>query len=186
MRSNRRASIGADRDQWTKAAFDACLVPIRDLVGVDGLIRPETPIGRLTGPEWAWFISAAISAWVRTRSEQASVEGWNHERTCHTTGLEPDPWVQGAVASVLPMLADTCPTLDWSKPVGEWSNDGVVAFLIAGFNLIRHALAARDAAENPASAGGSDPSVLARTPNGAPGNPLMTANEFRQLREDFQ
>ena len=186
MRSNRRAAISADRDKWTKQAFGAGLAAAKDLIGDGGPIRPGVPVGRLTESEWGWIVSAVVSAWVRTRSKQASVEGWSCERAAHATKLEPDPWLEGAVASILPRLAEACSGFDWDKPVGEWDKGDVVAFLIAGFNLIQHALAARDAAENPAGAGGSDPSVLARTLNGAADNPLMTANEFREFREDLQ
>jgi hypothetical protein len=161
MRANRFASISADRDKWTKQAFDACVVAIQNLIGADGLIRPETPIGRLTTSELVWFASAGVSAWVRTRSEQAATEGWNYERACHLTMFEPDPWLEGAVAAVLPKLAEACPGLAWDRPVSEWTKGDVIAFLIAGTGLVQRAIAARDAAENPAGASGSDPSVLA-------------------------
>ena len=92
--------------------------------------------------------------------------------------LEPDPWLEGAIAAVLPKLADACPGLDWSKPIGEWSKDDVVEFLLAAFNLIQHALAARDAAENPPGAGGVNPDLVARELNALAGNPLMTVAEL--------
>ena len=157
MRTNRLAAISADRDKWTKQAFDACIAAAKDLMGKDGPVRPDIPIGCLTTNEWGWFVSTAVSTWVRTRSEQASVEGWNYERAAHTTGLEPDPWVQGAVASILPKLVEACPDLDWGKAVGEWEKNDFVALLIAAFRLIQRALAARDAAENPLSASGANP-----------------------------
>jgi hypothetical protein len=149
VRTNRHAAISADRDRWTNQAFDAGIAAFKDLIGVEGPIRPGVPVGRLTESELGWFVSTVVSTWVRTRSEQASVEGWNHERAAHTTGLEPDPWVQGAVASILPKLVEACPDLNWGKAVGEWEKNDVVALLIAAFRLIQRALAARDAAENP-------------------------------------
>jgi hypothetical protein len=183
MRSNRSAAISADRDQWTKQVFAACIVAAKDLIGATGPIRPDIPIGRLTTSEWGWFASTIVSTWVRIRSEQASVEGWNYERAAHTTLFKPDPWLEGAVAAVLPRLAEACPALDWSKPVGEWAKDDVVAFLIAGFDLVQHALAARDAAENPPGAGGANPDLVAREINAAAGNPLMTVAEHRELND---
>jgi hypothetical protein len=120
---------------------------------------------------------------VRTRSEQASVEGWNYERAAHATGFEPDPWLEGAVASILPKLAETCPDLDYGKAIGEWEKGDVVAFLIAAFGLIRLVLAARDAAENPHGDAGADPDVFARKLNDAAGNPLTTATEIRELND---
>jgi hypothetical protein len=182
MRANRFAAISADRDKWTKQAFEACIAAAKDLIGKDGLVRPDIPIGRLTSNKWGWFVSTAVSTWVRIRSEQASVEGWNYERACHATGLEPNPWLEGAVAAVLPKLAEACPGLDWSKPVGEWAKDDVVAFLIAGFDLVQHALAARDAPEKPPGTGDANPDLSAREINAAAGNPLMTVAEHRKLK----
>ena len=182
MRANRFAAISADRDKWTKQAFDACIAAAKELIEKGGPVPPDIPIGRLTSNEWGWFVSTAVSTWVRTRSEQASAEGWNYERACHATGLEPDPWLEGAVAAVLPRLAEACPDLDWSKPVGQWAKDDVVTSLIAGFDLVQHALAARDAVEKPPGAGGANPDLVAREINAAAGNPLMTVAEHRELK----
>jgi hypothetical protein len=184
MRPNRRAAISADRDKWTKQAFDACVAAAKDLIADAGPIRPGVPIGCLTTNEWGWLTSTTVSTWVRTRSEQAASEGWNYERAAHATLLEPDPWIEGAVGSILPKLAEACPALDWGTPVGEWAKEDVVTFLIAAFGLIRHALAARDAAENPPGAGGADPDVIARELNAAADNPLMTLGEIRELSGD--
>jgi hypothetical protein len=183
MRTNRLAAISADRDRWTKQAFDACIVAGKDLIGDDGPIRPGVPIGRLTTNELGWFVSTIVSTWVRVRSEQAASEGWNYERAAHATMLEPDPWLEGAVGSVLPKLAEACPGLDWSKPVGEWEKNDVVALLIAAFRLIQRALAARDAAENPLSAPGANPNQTARQLNATTGNPLMTIAELCELND---
>jgi hypothetical protein len=124
-----------------------------------------------------------VSTWVRIRSEQASVEGWNYEHAAYATLLKPDPWLEGAVAAVLPRLAKACADLDWSKPVGEWAKDDVVAFLIVGTGLVQHAIAARDAAENPAGASGASPDLVAREINAAAGNPLMTVAEHGELND---
>jgi hypothetical protein len=184
MRSNRLAAISADRDRWTKHAFDACVAAARDLIADAGPIRPGVPIGRLTTNEWGWITSTTVSTWVKTRSEQAGVEGWNYERAAHTTMLEPDPWVEGAIAAILPELAEACPNFDWGKAVGEWEKSDVVALLFTAFNLIQHALAARDAAENPPGAGGANPDVVPRQLNAAAGNPRMTVAEVRKLGDD--
>ena len=183
MRANRFAAISADRDKWAKQAFDACIAAAKDLIGKDGLVRPDIPIGRLTSNEWGWFVSTAVSTWVRTRSQQASVAGWNYERACHATGLEPDPWLEGAVAAVLPKLVEARPSLDWSKPIGQWEKCDIVAFLIVGFGLVQRALAARDAAENPPDAAGANPDVVAHELNAAAGNGLLIAAEHRELND---
>jgi hypothetical protein len=182
MRPNQRAAISAARDAWTAQAFSACAAAARDLItGETPPINPSLKLERLADSEWGWFVTTIVSTWVRTRSEQATAETWDHERASHTTLLDPDPWVRGAVAATLPRLAEACADLDWDKPASEWAKDDVVAFLIAGFNLITHALAARDAAENPPGATGADPDVLGRKLNAAAGNSLMTIDELREL-----
>jgi hypothetical protein len=147
MRSSKLAAISADRDRWMRQATAASIAAAKEVVGVDGPIRLHSPVGRLGNDEWGWICSSAVWAWIATRAEQAATEGWDEERAIRTTGLESDPWLAGAVASVLPKLPEACPGLDWSKPVGEWPKDDVVAFLIAAFGLIQRALAARDVAE---------------------------------------
>jgi hypothetical protein len=185
MRANRHAAISADRDKWTKAAFDSVVAAVKDLISDAGPIKPHIPIGRLTLSELGWVGSTAVGTWVRTRSEQAAAEGWDYERAAHSTQLEPDPWTTGAIAGVLPKLVDALdtPDFDWSKPVTEWPKDHVIAFLLTGFNLISHALAARDAAENPANVTSANPDLIARELNRASGNPAMTIAEQRELED---
>jgi hypothetical protein len=182
MRGSKTTAIAADRDRWMKQAHVACITAAKEMIGNDGPIRPLSPIGRLGDDEWTTIVGSVVWAWIATRSEQAAAEGWNEERAIRAAGLDPDPWFDGAVAAVLPRLAEACPDLDWSKPVGEWAKDDVVAFLIAGFDLVQHALAARDAAEKPPDAGGANLDLVAREINAAAGNPLMTGAEHRELK----
>jgi hypothetical protein len=149
MRDSKLAAIHAYGDDWTKQAFAACLAAAKDLIGVEGPIRPLSPIGRLGDDEWGWIISSIVWAWIATRAEQAATEGWNAERAIRATGLDPDPWFDGAVAAILPKLPDACAGLDWSKPVGEWPKDNVVEFLSTAIVLARRAVAARNVAEEP-------------------------------------
>ena len=142
-----------------------------------GPIRPGTPIGRLTEGEWGWICSNVVWVWIATRSEQAANEGLNGEHAVRTTDFTPDPWLAGAVASILPRLADACPDLDWSQAVGEWPKDQVAGFLVAGFPLINCALVARDASEAKI-AGETSADVTARQMNAAAGNPRMRAAEL--------
>jgi hypothetical protein len=147
MRASKTAAIHAYRDTWTKAAFAACVVAAKDLIGADGPIRPLSPIGRLGEDEWGWIVSTVVWAWIATRAEQAATEGWNEERAIRATGLDPDPWFTGAVAAILPQLPEALPDIDWSKPVGEWAKDDIVAFLSTAIVLARRAVAARNVAE---------------------------------------
>jgi hypothetical protein len=156
-----------------------------DLVGVNGPIRSDVPVGRLTSQEWIWVISTVVWGWVATRGEQASTEGWNHERAIRTTGLTPDPWTMGAVTSILPQLADACSDLDWSRPVGEWTKDDMAEFLLAGFNLIMRALEARGAIEDRiAGTEMTNANATVRQMNRVGGNLAMTADEASALDDD--
>ena len=177
MRASKRAAIDADRDKWMRQAVAATIAAAKDLVAPDGPIRPGTPIGQLNASEWGWIVSSVVWAWIATRSAQATDEGWNEERVARAFDAKPDPWLAGAVASVLPKLFDACPDLDWARPVGGWSKDDMVALLCAAFALIERAIAARDASEDKI-AGKINADVTARQMNAAAGNPRMTPAEL--------
>jgi hypothetical protein len=146
MRKAGMAKRSAD-DRWAALALAAAVVAARDMVGPDGPVRTDAPVGRLGTDEWSWLVTPAIAAWIQTRAEQAATEGWNEERTIRATGLDPDPWFAGAVAAILPKLPDACPGLDWSKPIIEWSKDEIVEFLSTAIVLARRAVAARNVVE---------------------------------------
>jgi hypothetical protein len=183
MRKSKMAAIAADRDRWMRQATAASIAAAREMVGVDGPIRVHEPIGRLGDSEWGWICSTALWAWIATRAEQAAAEGWDEETTIRTTGLEPDPWLAGAVATILTKLPEACPELDWSQPVGAWPKPDVVEFLTAAFALTQRALAARNVAE--ARLGSkTNADVVARGMNAAAGNARMTVAELKQLNDD--
>jgi hypothetical protein len=150
MNSARVASISAERDKWTRQAFDASTAAAKDLVGALGPIRPTTPIGKLTVAEWGWIATSAISAWVATRAEQATTEGWNLEQTIRTLSSGPDinPWDIGSVVAILPKLPEACGDgFNWSKPIGDWSKETIAEFLLNAFRLVQRANIARDFVE---------------------------------------
>lgn len=178
MRRAKRAAIGADRDDWTRKAFEAAADRVKDLIGVEGPLRPDTPIGRLVKEEWGWIVSSAVFAWIFTRTEQATSEGWNPERTIGATGLDPDPRMVGAVNSILPKLFEALPDFDWNEPIGDWPKDDVVEFLTAGFRLINEALQARDVVEDRVVGKVTNPNVVARQINAAAGNGFLTKDEL--------
>jgi hypothetical protein len=173
MRKARIAAISAEQDPWMRRATDASIGAAKDVLGASGPIRPGTPVGHLTDHEWGWICSSVVWAWIATRAEQAASEGWNHERAIRTTGLSPDPWDIGAVASILSKLAETLPDLDWLQPIGSWSQDTITEFLTVALGLIQRAIAARDVTEE-GIAGRTDADVTARRMNAAAGNPRMT------------
>jgi hypothetical protein len=63
------------------------------------------------------------------------------------TGLIPDPWDAGAVAAILPQLADL-PGIDWGKPLADWSRETMTDFLTKAMALVRQAVIARDHSEH--------------------------------------
>jgi hypothetical protein len=184
MRKSKPAAIAADRDKWMRQATAASIAAAKEVVGVDGPIRLHSPVGRLGDDEWGWICSSAVWAWIATRAEQAATEGWDEEGAIRTTGLEPDPWLAGAIVAILPKLFEACPELDWSQPVGAWSKAAIAEFLLAAFGLIQRAFAARDVAE--ARVGSkTNADVVAREMNAAAGAARMTVAELKQLNDDI-
>ena len=88
-------------------ATAAAIAGARGVVQMDGPIPPGTPIGRLGDVEWGWIVAAILFGWIATRAEQAASEQFDTEQTIRITGLDPNPWDAGAVATILPELADT-------------------------------------------------------------------------------
>jgi hypothetical protein len=168
-------NISQLENQWQDKATNAAIAAARKLVLGDKAIIPmNTPIGRLSDNEWGWVVCAIIFAWISTRAEQATAEGLSTEMAVRLTGLHPDPWDAGAVATILPELAEA--KIDWSGPLAEWPPEDMVDFLARALGLIQKATVARDLG------GGSitrkPAAVEVRELNAAAGNPLMTPDEF--------
>jgi len=113
------------------------------VLGAEAAVNMNTPVGRLSDVEWGWITSAVICAWIAKRAEQAVAEGLETELVLRTTGLDPNPWDSGAVATILPQLADVS-GIDWSKPLDAWSRETMTGFLTAALSLIRTSMIARD------------------------------------------
>jgi hypothetical protein len=166
----------AIEDAWQRQATAAAIAAARGVVNHDGPIPPGTPIGRLEEIEWGWIVAAILFGWISTRAQQAAAEQLDAEQTIRMTGLDPDPWDAGAVAAVLPELADTH-GIDWSKPFTEWPRETVVAFLTVALALVRKAVIARDLSAKGITRK-SSASTITRQANAAAGGPLMTPDEW--------
>jgi hypothetical protein len=142
-----------------------------------GPIPPNVPVGRLSETELGWMLSAGLFAWISKRAEQATAEQIDTEQCIRMTALDPQPWDFGAIAAVLPELADTCSELDWSKPLTAWSKDDIVEFLLKAMSLIRKAMIARDLSDKGITRK-SSAATIARQANAAAGGSLMTPDEL--------
>src|SRR5262249_14504740 len=113
-------------DQWQARATAAAIAAARKLATEGAAINKNVPVGRLGDVEWGWIIAAILFTWISTRAEQAAVEELNTEQTIRMTGLDRNPWDAGAIAAILPELADI--KVDWSKPLCEWPKESIVDF----------------------------------------------------------
>ena len=178
VRAVGEVSLAALEDQRQRDATAAAIAAARGVVQLDGPIPPGTPVGRLGDIEWGWIVAAILFGWIRVRAEQATVEQLDTERTIRMTALDPEPWDAGAVAAILPELADACAdTFDWAKPLTEWPKETMIEFLLKAMRLIRKAMIARDQSDKGISRK-SSASIIARQANAAAGGPLMTADEW--------
>ena len=178
VRAIGEVSLSVLEDQRQRDATAAAIEAARGVVRMDGPIPPGTPVGRLSETEWGWVVAAVLFGWIRVRAEQATAEQLDTERTIRMTALDPEPWDAGAVAAILPELADTCAdTVDWSKPLAEWPREIIIEFLLKAMPLIRKAMIARDLSDKGITRQ-SSASTIARQTNAAAGGPLMTPDEF--------
>jgi hypothetical protein len=164
-------------DEWQRRATAAAIEAARGIMQTDGVIPPGTPIGRLSDAEWGWVLAAMLFAWISKRAEQAACEQLDTEQCIRLTGLDPEPWDAGAVAAILPELADACAGIDWSQPLTAWPKDTMVEFLLVAMRLIRKAIIARDLSDKGVTRQ-SSASTIARQANAAAGGPLMTPDEL--------
>jgi hypothetical protein len=172
-----QVSLSAIEDQWQRDATAAAIAAARGVIRMDGPIPPGVPVGRLSDTEWGWIISGVLFAWISMRAQQAAAEQLDTEQLIRLTALDPQPWDAGAVAAILPELADACSGLDWSKPLAAWSREDIIEFLLKAMPLIRKATIARDLSDKGVTRK-SSANMIARQANAAAGGPLMAPDEF--------
>jgi hypothetical protein len=134
-------SISAIEAVWQRQATAAAIKAARDVVKFDGAIPAGTQIGRLSDNEWGWIAAAIIFAWIGARAEQATAEGRDIESAVRL----PEPWDAGAIAATLPdLFAVLGESIDWTRPMQDWSREQMTEFLLRAFYLINDAMTARD------------------------------------------
>jgi hypothetical protein len=129
-------------NDWQDRATAAAIAAARQIVLGDAAVIPmNTPIGRLSDVEWGWIATAVIFGWIATRARQATTEDRDVEQSIRD-GVD-GAWDAGAVATILPKLADL-PDIDWSKPLAEWPRETMIVFLTKALGLAHEAISARD------------------------------------------
>jgi hypothetical protein len=163
-------------DQWQERATAAAIAAARKVVlGDQAAVNKNTPIGRLSDVEWGWIVATILFAWIGARAEQAATEEIETEQAIRLTGLDPNPWDAGAVAAILPELAETS-RIDWSKALNDWPRETMVDFLLEALRLIRKGMIARDLGGGITRRSSAD--AIARQANAAAGGPLLTPGEL--------
>ena len=131
-------------DDWQRKATAAAVTAARNIVlGDDAAINKSAPVGRLSDTEWGWIVTAVLFAWIGARAEQAAAEELDTEQTIRLTGLDPNPWDAGAIAAILPELAQ-CRGVDWGQSLNDWSRETMIGFLLDALRLVRRGMIARD------------------------------------------
>ena len=178
---------------WPPSARSACRPPRRSTTSGNGgqpplpssqcarsfdggAIPPAAPISQLSDIELGWLFAASLFAWIKCRAEQATAEGWDVEETLRRTSLDPQPWDAGAVEQILPQLG-ALPDFDWNKPIGAWSKDMMVRFLLEAMKLIDKAMIARDVGGSITTTRRQSLDEMQRTASAEAGGPLMTPSE---------
>lgn len=164
-------------DEWQRRATAAAISAAKDVLN-NGL-NPRAPIGNLSEIEWGWVAAAIIFGWIKTRAEQAVLEGTSYDSTIRNAKhRDPAPWEAGAIETILPKLGDL-KDVDWSKPVCEWSKDQIVGFAWQIYKMADGALQSRDDGAN------AGPKIvrfsrekMERETSAAAGGPLFSNSEF--------
>jgi hypothetical protein len=137
-------ALSRKEDDWQEKATAAAVAAARNIVlGDDAAVNKNAPVGRLSDTEWGWIVAAILFAWISARAEQAATEELNTEQAIRLTGLDPNPWDAGAIAAILPELAQ-CRGIDWSKPLSDWPRETMIEFLLEALRLVRRGMIARD------------------------------------------
>jgi hypothetical protein len=145
------SELTARENEWQRRATAAAITASRRVVTRDAAIPANTPISRLSDVEWGWIVAAVIFAWIGVRAEQATAEGLDVE--CAIREGADGAWDAGAIAAILPQLADTS-GIDWSVSLAEWPRETMLHFLVTALGLAGKAMAARD--RGPGITGKSD------------------------------
>jgi hypothetical protein len=162
---------------WDARASQAAVDAAREVIGAEG-INGRAMISSLSEIELGWICAAAIFAWIKTKSHQATAEGIGYETAIRTMPQrDPAPWEAGAVSTILPALGNL-KGVDWNAPVTAWPKDAVIAFAWQIHKLTDAALAARDEGASDKIVQRLSQPVMERELSAAHGGPLLARGEL--------
>ena len=124
-------------NEWQDKATAAAIAEARKIALGSGALA-NTPAGRLNDQQWGWLLTAAIFGWIQTRYQQAIAEGVDSEKAVRMIELSPSPRDVAVIRSILPTLADQV-QIDWVRSLADWSQDEMTSFLLAAWQLAKHA-----------------------------------------------
>ncbi len=162
---------------WQRRATTAAIIAVREVINAGGAIPPATPVSRLSDIELGWLTAATLCGWIKTRAEQATVEGLDIEFALRVTGMDPEPLDVGAIETILPQLGEL-QGFDWSKPITTWPKSMMVQFLLQAMQLAEKAMLARDMGGGGITTKRTSQNEMLREASAAAGGPLMTPGEM--------
>jgi len=169
--------------EWDAKATHSAIDAARSVIAEND-INGRAMINSLNELEWGWICSAAIFAWIKTKSQQAVAEGIGYDQAIRTMpGSYPQPWEAGAVESVLPALSEI-EGIDWETPISELPKRQMVLLAWHMHRLVEQAMSCRDegAADKitrPSQA------VVEREMNARMGGPLLARGELDDVDIPF-
>jgi len=169
----RLRAIEAD---WMAKATQSAIDAAREVISEND-INGRAMIGSLNELEWGWICSAAIFAWIKTKSQQAVAEGIGYDQAIRSMpGSFPQPWEAGAVESVLPALSDV-KGIDWETPISELPKRQMVLLAWHMHGLVERALLGRDEGA-PDKLTQTSQAVIERELRARAGGPLLARGEL--------
>jgi hypothetical protein len=161
--------------EWMAKATRSAIDAAREVI-TDHDVNGRAMISSLNELEWGWLCSAAIFAWIKTKSEQAVAEGIGYDQAIRAMPNRTiQPWDYGAVTSILPAMGDIS-DIPWDIPVGEWSKDQMVTFAWNVYCLVDQGLSARDEGQTDKI---TQQAVVERELSAKNGGPLMSRKEMK-------
>ena len=168
-------------DQAIRGATEAAIASVRSLLsGNKSAINPRAMVGSLSDTELGYVVTSDVFAWIKAKAEAHMKNGAVAiEWAIKTMNQNPEPQEAGAVASILPALANV-DGVDWSKPLSDWSKEEIGRLIWEGYHLVSIAL--DELSDNMPAVVRRSIDQTEREFSAAHGGPLMTQDEMEDLK----